>query len=75
MRLHQLRYFVAIAETRHFTQAAAQIRVAQPSISRQIRLLRDELRLVLFPPRAWTSGGRVDQRRRRAAALGTPGPR
>jgi DNA-binding transcriptional LysR family regulator len=48
MRLHQLRYFVAIAETRHFTQAAAQIRVAQPSISRQIRLLRDELRLVLF---------------------------
>jgi DNA-binding transcriptional LysR family regulator len=48
MRLHQLSYFVAVAEARHFTRAAARIHVAQPSISRQIRLLEGELRVVLF---------------------------
>lgn len=48
MRLHQLKYFVAVAATQHFSRAAAQIPVAQPSISRQIRLLEEELGVLLF---------------------------
>src|SRR2546423_1551637 len=39
MELHQLRYFVAVAEERHFTKAARGLRVAQPSVSRAIRVL------------------------------------
>ena len=42
MELHQLRYFVAVAEERHFTKAARGLRVAQPSVSRAIRVLEEE---------------------------------
>lgn len=48
VELHQLRYFVAVAERRHFTQAAADLAVAQPSVSKQIRKLEDELGAPLF---------------------------
>lgn len=48
MELHQLRYFVAVAERRHFTQAAADLAVAQPSVSKQIRKLEGELGAPLF---------------------------
>src|SRR5438445_5262708 len=43
IELHQLRYFVAVAEERHFTKAARGLRVAQPSVSRAIRVLEEEL--------------------------------
>jgi DNA-binding transcriptional LysR family regulator len=43
MQLHQLGYFVALADTRHFTQAAEQMKVAQPTLSQQIKALEDEL--------------------------------
>src|SRR5262245_52259870 len=37
MQFHQLEYFVAVADTRHFTQAADRAGVAQPSLSQQIK--------------------------------------
>jgi DNA-binding transcriptional LysR family regulator len=48
VQLQQLAYFVAVAEVRHFTQAAEILRVAQPSLSKQIRALEAELGASLF---------------------------
>jgi DNA-binding transcriptional LysR family regulator len=48
MRLHQLRYFVEVAETRHFTHAADNVGITQPSLSKQIHLLEDDLGAPLF---------------------------
>ena len=41
--LQQLAYFVALAEVRSFTGAADLLRVAQPTLSRQLKVLEDEL--------------------------------
>lgn len=48
MQPHQLAYFVAVADHRHFTRAAEQMRVAQPSLSQQIRALEHDLGAPLF---------------------------
>src|SRR3954466_15563903 len=48
MRFPQLQFFVAVAETRHFTRAADLVHVAQPSLSQQIKALERELGADLF---------------------------
>jgi DNA-binding transcriptional LysR family regulator len=48
MNLEQLRGFVEVADLGHFTQAAAKLHLAQPSLSRQISSLEIELGAELF---------------------------
>ena len=43
MELRHLRYFLALGEALNFTKAAAQLRVAQPALSRQVQDLEDEI--------------------------------
>jgi DNA-binding transcriptional LysR family regulator len=51
LELQQLRYFVAVADSGKFTAAARDLHVAQPSISKQVRKLEDELGAVLLERR------------------------
>jgi DNA-binding transcriptional LysR family regulator len=43
MELRHLRYFVAVAENLNFTRAAAKLHLAQPSLTRQIHNLEEEI--------------------------------
>ena len=42
MEMHQVRYFLALCEELNFTKAADRCNVAQPSLTRAIKLLEDE---------------------------------
>jgi DNA-binding transcriptional LysR family regulator len=48
MNLNYLECFVSLSETMSFTETAKQFSVSQPSISRQIRLLEEQLNQKLF---------------------------
>ncbi len=76
MEIHQLRYLVAVAEEGTFSRAAAKVRVAQPSLSQQIRKLEAEVGQPLFDrlPRSvvLTEAGRclIDYARQILASIG-----
>ena len=76
MELHQLRYFIAVADEGNFSRAAAKVRVAQPSLSQQIRKLEAEIGQPLFDrlPRSvvLTEAGRclLDYARQILASIG-----
>jgi DNA-binding transcriptional LysR family regulator len=48
MEMHQIRYFLAVVEELNFTRAAEKANVTQPTLSRAIKLLEEELGGVLF---------------------------
>jgi LysR family hydrogen peroxide-inducible transcriptional activator len=48
MEMHQLRYFVAVAQTGNFSRAAERCHVSQPSLSQQIQKLERNLKQRLF---------------------------
>lgn len=48
MNIEQLRSFVAVAREGHFTRAAQEVHLAQPSLSRQIATLERDLGAALF---------------------------
>src|SRR6187402_1502560 len=48
MDVRQLDMFRAVAEERGFTRAAARLRVSQSAVSRQVKLLEEELGVLLL---------------------------
>ena len=48
MELRVLRYFLAVAREENITKAAALLHVTQPTLSRQLRQLEEELGVKLF---------------------------
>jgi DNA-binding transcriptional LysR family regulator len=51
MELGQLEYFRVVARTEHFTEAAEELRITQPTLSRAISRLERELGVPLFDQR------------------------
>lgn len=48
MNLYHLRYFVTLAHLEHYTKAAEQLSITQPSLSHAISFLESELKVQLF---------------------------
>ena len=89
MELRHVRYFLAVADSGSITKGAAAVRIAQPSLSRQLRQLEAEVGEALFDrsrgrarltaagevflPLARDLAGRADQAEALMQGLGEPG--
>ena len=71
LNLRQLRYFLEVAELHSFTRAAETLHIAQSALSRQIRMLEEDLGVALFNrvDRGVTLTEAGERLRHRAAAL------
>lgn len=54
MNLFQLRYFVTLAKMQHYTKAAHELCITQPSLSHAISQLEAELGVALFE-KSWAA--------------------
>lgn len=79
MELRHLEYFVAVAEERNFTRAAARLHVVQSGVSAAIKALEHELRAPLLERTSkrvtLTDAGTVLLPKARATPSGQPGTR
>ena len=57
MNLSQLRYFACIGRLENYTQAAQELHVSQPSLSKAMHHLEEELHLTLFHKQGRTQVG------------------
>ena len=48
MNLYHLRYFTTLARYEHYTRAAEELMITQPSLSHAIAAMEDELGVKLF---------------------------
>ncbi|HFH9837314.1 TPA: LysR family transcriptional regulator [Streptococcus suis] len=48
MNLQHLRYFLTLADLEHYTEAAKQLHITQPTLSHAINMLENELQISLF---------------------------
>jgi LysR family transcriptional regulator, hydrogen peroxide-inducible genes activator len=48
MQMHHVRYFLALCEERNFTRAAKRCGIAQPSLTKAIKILESSLGGALF---------------------------